>query len=147
MNLSTRILGSTAVRQLEAATTAGVLQVGSDRLTRSDLAAVGCFNFLAARNLSALLQGVPVKNLRDLYTRLAPGALALPHMGVISLAVLGAAFEAKGIGGETPLESWVRLHTHGDTPNQAMVTFYTLKKRELSEHAAARRRRRRRRAA
>jgi hypothetical protein len=29
----------------------------------------------------------------------------LPHLGAVSLAVLGAAFEVKGIGGNAPLES------------------------------------------
>src|SRR5262245_49780215 len=107
MNLSTTILGSTAVKHLQATGSAWVLEVGSDRLTRGELAGVGCYNFLAARNLTAILKIVTVKSLADLYARIPPTAVALPHMGVISLAVLGAAFEAKGIGGDAPLENWV----------------------------------------
>ena len=144
MNLSTSVLGSTAVKQLQATSSAWVLEVGSDRLTRSDLARVGCYNFVAAGNLTAVLKTIAVKNLADLYARIGPTALALPHLGVISLAVLGAAFEAKGIGGEMPLESWSRKHStmNGSTE---LVTFHTLKLRELAE--AARERKERRRAA
>src|SRR5262245_594927 len=131
MNLSTEILGATAVTQLQATSKAWVLEVGRDRLTRADLARVGCFNFVAARNLTAILEDVPVKSLADLYARLPPAALALPHLGVISLAVLGAAFEAKGIGGEAPLESWVAKHAAGNG-RRAMVTFHTLKQREAA---------------
>jgi hypothetical protein len=136
MNLSTTILGSTAVRQLEASNKAYVLQVGSDKLTRAELAKVGCFNFVAARNVTAVLKELDVKSLADLFTRLPPYAVAVPHMGAISLAVLGAAFEAKKIGGETPLESWVRKHAGERTEVQAMVSFNTMKRRELAELAA-----------
>ena len=132
MNLSTTILGSTAVKQLQATSKASVLEVGSDRLTRAELARVACFNFHAAKNLSAVLKTLDVKNLADLYARLPPSAVALPHIGAISLAVLGAAFEAKRIGGEAPLESWVRKHA-GTDGRKAMVTFDTMKARELAE--------------
>lgn len=143
MNLSTTILGSTAVKQLQATSSAWVLEVGSDRLTRAQLAQVGCYNFVAARNLSTVLQEIPAKNLADLYARVAPTDMALPHLGVISLAVLGAAFEAKGIGGDAPLESWVQRHA--TKPDAAMVSFHTLKRRELAEQAEARKQRRTRR--
>jgi len=144
MNLSTRILGSTAVKQLQASSSAWVLVVGHDRLTRGQLAAVGCYNFHAARLLSAQLAALPVKSLADLFAHYAPSAVALPSVGVISLAVLGAAFEAKGIGGETPLESWAQKWA---PPETAMVTFHTMKRRELAEVAKERKHRRKRHAA
>jgi hypothetical protein len=137
VNLSTTILGSTAVKQLQATSHAWVLEVGSDRFTRADLAHVACYNFVAAKNLTTILKGLAIKNLADLYARLPPSAVAVPHMGAISLAVLGAAFEVKGIGGDTPLESWVERHAHGD-PARAMVSFHTLKRRELAELAQER---------
>jgi len=145
VNLSTTILGTAAVKQLQATGSAWILEVGSDRFTRAELAGVGCFNFSAARNLTAILKGVPVKNLADLYARLPPTALALPHLGAISLAVLGAAFEAKRIGGDTPLETWVRKHAGPGRANaaEAMVSFQTLKHRELAAELKTRRRRRR----
>jgi hypothetical protein len=72
--------------------------------------------------------------LKYLYEQVPPTNLALPHMGVISLAVLGAAFEARKIGGSNPLESWVKSHAKGNGDvKQAMVTFHTMKVRELAE--------------
>jgi hypothetical protein len=142
MNLSLTILGTPAVKQLTTTRSEQLLVVGKDHLTRGELAAVGCFNFLAARNLSAVLREleVPVKSLADLYERVAPIDLVVPRLGVISLAVLGAAFEAKGIGGEAPLETWVRKH------QQPLRTFDTMKqaaaKREAAEKAERRRLRR-----
>ena len=144
MNLSTTILGSTAVKQLQATSKAWVLEVGSDRLTRAELAGVSCFNFLAARNLTAILKTLTIKNLADLYARIPPTAIAVPHMGAISLAVLGAAFEAKGIGGDAPLENWVRKHAHQNGSAAAMVSFHTIKRRELAELADERKARKRR---
>lgn len=129
MNLSTSILGSHACKQLQAGATDAVLTVGSDQLTRGELARVGCYNFTAARNLSALLRAVNARSLKDLFERVPPTALAVPKMGVISLAVLGAAFEARKVGGAAPLETWVRKH------REKMVTFYTLKKHEEADAA------------
>ena len=148
MNFATTILGSTAVHKLQAVQQQPVLIVGKDRLTRHELAAVDCYNFLAAANLTRVLKALEVPSLQDLYERIAPSALALPHLGVFSLAVLGAAFEARKIGGATPLETWARKHAgNADSP---MVTFYTLKKREAEglaeEKKAGKQRRRARRA-
>jgi len=142
MILSTTILGTTAVKQLQATGRSSVLEVGSDRLTRAELAKVGCYNFLAAKNLSAILKGLGIKNLADLYARVPPSAVALPHMGAISLAVLGAAFEVKGIGGDAPLERWVQKHA-GQDEAAAMVTFDTIKRRELAEQRREKKARRR----
>jgi len=101
MRLSAAVLGAGAVKQLEETAADAVLVIGSDRLTRAELAAVGCFNFHAARLLSKVLHAeLRVRNLRQVFEKIAPVDLALPHVGVISLAVLGAAFEAKGIGGD-----------------------------------------------
>jgi hypothetical protein len=147
MNLSTSVLGSTIVKQLQAKHGEAVLAVGSDRLTRRDLAAVNCYNFQAARNLTAILTIVGAKSLKDVYENHPPTDLALPHMGSISLAVLGAAFEVAGIGGGEPLENYVKKHLkRNGSVRESMVTFDTLKARELAERReeknAARRRRR-----
>ena len=136
MNLSTSILGTTAVAQLKQHAGAPLLQIGSDRFTRHDLAGVDCFNFTAARNLGHILtNGLAVKNLRDVYDRIPPHRLALPGLGVIALAVLGAAFEAKGLGGDEPLESWARKHALPGPKGQGaaeLTTFATMKKHELN---------------
>jgi hypothetical protein len=131
MNLSTRVLGSTSVHKLEAQAAEAVLTIGKDVLTRAQLAQVGCFNFTAARRLSGILADLNIQNLRQLYNDIAPSGLALPGIGVISLAVLGAAFEAKKIGGEAPLESYVEKHKQG-SQKHPLVTFDTIKRRELA---------------
>lgn len=136
MNLSTSILGITAVEALKKHAGTPLLQIGSDRFTRHDLAGVDCFNFTAARNLGHILQQkFQVKNLRDVYERIPPHHLALPGLGVIALAVLGAAFEAKGVGGEEPLESWARKHAPPGPKGQgepSLTTFATMKKHEVN---------------
>jgi hypothetical protein len=146
MNLSTSVLGTHVVKQLQAKHGEAVLQVGSDRLTRRDLAAVSCYNFQAARNLTAILGVVGAKSLKDVYENHPPTDLALPHMGSISLAVLGAAFEVAGIGGSDPLENYVKKHLkRNGSVRESMVTFDTLKARELTERREEKKEARRRR--
>jgi len=140
VRLSAAVLGAGAVKQLEDTAADAVLVIGSDRLTRAELAAIGCFNFHAARLLSKVLHTeLRVKNLRQVFEKIAPVDLALPTVGVISLAVLGAAFEAKGIGGDAPLENYVRRHS------AKMQTFSTMKqhvrKREHEQQPRTTRRR------
>jgi len=131
MKLSSAVLGAGAVKRLEGIGAESVVTIGKDRLTRQQLARVGCFNFVAAKNLSHLLVDLGVKDLRDLYERIAPADLVLPHLGVISLAVLGAAFEVVGVGGGNPLESWVRAHS------EKLRTFDSLKHAQHREQQAA----------
>jgi uncharacterized protein YbaP (TraB family) len=146
MNLATSILGTSAVAKLQEQHGAAVLQIGSDKLTRSDLARVSCFNFHAARMLTHVLSEFSVRSLKDLYDNVPPSALTVPQLGVVSLAVLGAAFEAKGIGGSTPLENYVKKHaeTNGNGTLQ-ITTFDTMKKHALSREAEASKNTRRRR--
>jgi hypothetical protein len=128
MIFSDRILGTTTVRHLRERTAAAVLVIGKDRYTRADLARVACFNYVAAANLSAAIHAFQVKDTKDLFQRIAPSSLALPRVGAIALACLGAAFELKGLGGDAPLETWVTKHA----TNQAhpLATFDTIKRRE-----------------
>lgn len=130
MYLSSKFLGSGTVRQLAERVKAPLLVIGSDKFRRRDLATVECYNFLAAANLSAAIAALDVKDTRDLFTRVPPGALVLPRLGAIALAVLGAAFEAKGLGGAAPLESWVERHLAKDA---TAVSFHSLKRREHAE--------------
>ena len=125
MDLSVRLLGTRTTTQLRERVRAAVLQVGSDTFTRKDLAGVECFNFTAAASLTKILTDLHIKNCRDLFERLSPYDLALPRLGAISLAVLGAAFEQKGIGGDAPLEAWAQKHLDADHP--AIRTFTTVK--------------------
>jgi hypothetical protein len=137
VNLSTTLLGTSAVRALQQTATRPVLQVGSDRFTRADLAGVECYNWMAAGHLTHVLhEQLQVKNLKDVYDNVPPQALALPTIGVVSLAVLGAAFEAKGLGGDEPLESWARRHALPGKKGQGeprLTTFYTIKKHEAAQ--------------
>lgn len=138
MKLSSRILGQTVVRQITDKAGAPLLKVGSDVFYRHDFAQIECFNFLAAANLSRILDDVPVKNLRDLFERVAPQALILPRLGVVTLAVLGAAFEVRGIGGASPLESWMTKHSTAPDAPDGFITFDTLKHRAVVRDKPAR---------
>ena len=62
----------------------------------------------------------------------------------ISLAVLGAAFEAKKIGGDTPLENYVKKHTTKTNGEATFVTWTTMKHREQAEVARERKERKKR---
>lgn len=122
MYLSPTILGQSTIRYFTERNTAVVLKIGTDTFDRTVLAGLSCYNFAAAANLSRVLNAeLQVKNTKDLFTRIHPERLVLPRLGAVSLAVLGAAFEAKGLGGQTPLESWFALH------EGKVVTFATLK--------------------
>jgi len=141
VNLSTEILGSTTVKALRARGATPVLTIGKDALYRKDFAKIDCWNFTAAQILSKKLnEELHVKDLRDLYDRIAPHDLAIPGVGIICLAVLGAAFESRKIGGMDPLKSWYNKH------RVPTLTFDTVKhrlKKELErEHKAERAKRR-----
>jgi len=131
MRLSSRVLGQTVVRQLTARAAAPLLRIGSDVFYRHDFAEIDCFNFHAAANLSRLLEPFPIKSLRDLFERIPPMALVLPQLGVVSLAVLGAAFEIKHIGGPSPLEAWINRHREKGDNAASFVTFDTMKHRAV----------------
>jgi len=139
MNLTARVLGQTAVTKLQSTAGEHVLVVGKDKLTRGDLADVGCYNFLAARYLTAALEALGVESLQQLYMTFSPRDLALPRVGVICLAVLGAAFEARGIGGDNPLENYVKKHS------AKLITFDSVKNQIRRAEEATRKNRRRRR--
>jgi len=147
MNLAPEILGQTAVRRLQETQAHYVLEIGTDKFTRKDLSGVECYNFHAARLLTGVLRELRVKNTKQLFEEIPPRALCLPHLGVVSLAVLGAAFEAKGLGGSAPLSAYVRKHAPAANGHRLVVTFDTMKHREhrreleASQHARRRSRR------
>jgi len=130
MDLSNRVLGSSVAKQLRERAGAVLLQIGRDEFHRADLARVACYNFTAAANLSKILnRELRVKDTADVFHHIHPQALALPHLGAVAIAVLGAAFEAKRLGGDHPLENWVRHHTEHHTVDE-VVTFGSLKHRQ-----------------
>ena len=130
MDLSAPVLGKTVVSYIATRQRSVVLQIGRDRFDRAALSAVACFNFLAADRLSHILnRELQVTDTRDLFDRVNPNRLALPGLGGVSLAVLGAAFQAKGIGGGSPLLNWFRKHELNP------VTFSTIKHRDAAERA------------
>jgi len=142
MILSSRILGTGVVRQLQERVNIAVLRIGEDAFTRSDLATVQCFNYLAAANLSRILNAeFQVRNTKDVFDNINPWAMALPRLGVISLAVLGAAFEAKRLGGDHPLEAWVTKHRAPEAKRE-FLTFDTLKHKHTADTKALARERR-----
>jgi len=129
MHLSTHILGGNVAHAIAERAGAPLLRIGSDTFRRSHLSSVGCFNFVAAQRLSAACAVLGVKSTRDLFDRFPPSALVLPGVGAVALAVLGAAFEAKRIGGERPLEAWMTAHRPKDASRE-YVTFHTMKVHE-----------------
>jgi len=129
MNLSRRVLGAYVVEAIAGKAKAPLLQVGSDVFYRHDFSQIDCFNFTAAANLNRILKNLRVKNLLDLFERLPPTELLLPKLGAVSLAVLGAAFEIKGIGGEAPLEAWMKFHL-ADEQGDHVATFGSLKSKQ-----------------
>jgi hypothetical protein len=136
MDLSTRVLGTHASATLKARAAAPVLTIGRDRFTRHDLAAVECFNYVAALNLSRALADLGVGSTKEVFDHVTPLMLAVPHVGAISLAVLGAAFEARGLGGDAPLESWATRHRNEKEQRREFVTFDTIKAHSAEQRAA-----------
>lgn len=133
MDLSASVLGRSVVAYLTDRQRAAILTIGKDRFDRATLAGVACFNFTAAANLSKLLNAeLKVKDTREVFDRVHPDQLAIRGLGAVSLAVLGAAFEARGIGGDTPLANWFTKHRDG-----GIVTFASLKRHETAAASAA----------
>jgi hypothetical protein len=137
MDLSNRVLGSYLARQMAERAGSVLLQIGRDEFHRADLARVECYNFTAAANLSRILnRELRVTDTADVYHHVSPQALALPHLGAVAIAVLGAAFEARRLGGDHPLENWVRLHTEHHKLEE-VIRFESLKRRERDDETKA----------
>jgi hypothetical protein len=136
MDLFAPILGEYAIRKIRERATAAVLTIGRDRFTRADLSRVECFNFTAAHLLTTKIRSFDVASTADVFRSLSPRDLAIPGLGAVSLATLGAAFESKGVG---TLSAWVAKHRAPDTKHD--VTFGTLKSNSLDEQAAREERR------
>lgn len=131
MYLSTSILGKAIVDKLEQRQSAPVLVIGSDRFTRPQLSKIGCFNFTAAARLTHLLTSeLKIKNTRELFLSVPPQHLAIPQLGSICLATIGAAFEVKGLG---TLADYIARHTE---KGHTVVTFTTMKLNVLDVAAA-----------
>src|SRR5262245_39907180 len=126
MNLSQRVLGLHTVTTLRERVKTPVLVIGKDRFTRNDLASVECYSFIAAYNLTRVLKALGATSTRDVFDTISPSSLALPRLGAVAVAVLGAAFEQKHLGGDSPLESWMEKHREG-VAKHTVVTFDSIK--------------------
>jgi hypothetical protein len=144
MHLSTRVLGKHIADQIASKAAAPLLTIGRDNFYRRDLAGVACFNFTAASNLSKHIATLQPRDTKDVFETVPPVALVIPRLGSVSLAVLGAAFEAKGIGGEAPLEAWFSKHLPKDATRD-FVTFSSMKHSELLREAGEKKARKQRR--
>ena len=143
MDLSTSVLGAGVVGHLLQRQTAAVARFGRDHVTRADLAKYHCYNFQAAVTLSATInREFDIRDTKDLFEHVSPAALALPRIGSIAIAVLGAVFQMKHLGGPHPLEAWVRHHA--SAPDAKVHTFTSMKIRDAKERAAERQEKRRR---
>lgn len=134
MQLPDQILGRGAVEAIQAKIKAPVLTIGADRFTRAQLAGINCFNFAAATILSNIFTAqLKVKDTKDLFLNISPNDLALPGLGVISLATLGAAFETKL--GKT-LTDYIDHHR---AEEDSVVTFHTIKAHHIQDSKGERR--------
>jgi len=139
MRLSDAVLGTHVTTKLRERAGAELVRIGRDRFGRRELAHIECFNFTAAANLSRVLEALAVADTRALFETVSPKTIAtIPRLGSISLAVLGACFEIKKIGGASPLDAWVKKH------EKTVVTYASLKHREHLEAQAERRETKRR---
>lgn len=136
MQVSTRVLGKSVADHIANYAAKPLLVIGRDTFYRRDLAALNCFHFLAAANLSAAVETLGPRDTRDLFENIPPTSLVVPRMGSIALAVLGAAFEHKGLGGDQPLESWMAKFREAHD----LVTWHSMKesehRREIGETKA-----------
>src|SRR5262245_59734342 len=133
MDLSTRVLGKNVADAIAARNASAVLTIGRDRFLRRDLTLTGCFNFTAASILNAVFGELKPSDTRDVFNNYPPTSLVLPRVGSVSPAVLGAAFEHKGLGGDHPLESWMLRHRGNEA--REYVTFHSLKEAERKREA------------
>lgn len=139
MDYDNYLLGAGTRRVLLERVEEIIFSIGTDGFTRGHLARVDCFNFTSAKNphLLAVLDAPDLigepgntrkpRNTKDFFFNVPPKKLARPGIGAFTLAILGAAFEAKKIGGDEPLKAWVEHH------KMEVVTFNTLKNREERE--------------
>lgn len=116
------ILGSAFVAEITAADHPALV-IGKDSWTKHELATVlGVVQTKAASILTATCKKLGVTSTADLYKSTSPYTFAEYPAGVTTLYVMFAAFEAKGLDPET----W---YSRGE--DSAIVTFLTLKHREL----------------
>jgi len=130
MHLPTAILGKGTVVKLEERQSSAVLVIGDDKFTRPQLSKIGCFNFMAASRLTQYITELKIKNTRELFQTVPPQHLALPGLGPICLATIGAAFEVKGLG---TLADYIARHTE---KGHLVVTFATMKHNVRDQEAA-----------
>jgi hypothetical protein len=143
MDLSAAVLGRPAVAYLIERQHSAVLTIGRDVFDRAALAHVECFNFTAAATLSRVLtKEIRAKDTRDVFDNVDPLRFALPRLGPVALAVLGAAFQANKIGSATPLLAWFEKH-RGE---RRLITFSSIKAHDAKLAAASRASRPKRRA-
>jgi len=116
MEYSTVAFGTTVVRHLQQRASTAIVTIGSDHYTRTDLAGVTCFNFIAAAHLNSAIKSLDVKSTRDLFRRIEPAALAKPGIGTYAYVVLAAIFEHDGLGS---IEDWLRRSVKKATASSA----------------------------
>lgn len=118
----TSILGSAFVEGISRADHPALI-IGKDSWTKHELATVlGVVQTKAASILSATCKKLGVTSTADLFKSTSPYTFAEYPAGVTTLYVMFAAFEAKGLDPE----AW---YARGQ--ESAIVTFLTLKHREL----------------
>jgi len=124
MELS-KIVGRTFVSHLTDATKYPLLVIGKDRWSFQQVASdLGVIQPKACRILSRVAHDLGVKSVKDLYKDTSPYTLAGTHgVGVTTLYVLLRVFQIAKLD----VDAWYA----GGDEKQAVVTFHSLKAREL----------------
>jgi len=117
------LLGSSFVQRLENRDDPPLV-IGSQSWTTHEIGArLGVVHVMSARKLTAAAAAIGAKNVRHLYAHSTPYTFARKGLGPTTLYVLWRLFESEGLDAE----AWARGGTKG-----AMVTFFTMKKREAA---------------
>jgi hypothetical protein len=120
------IFGSTYIKYF---TDQPVLVVGKDSWSRQEVVAMGCSQTVACGNLTKIAKSLGVHSIKDLYERTSPYSFTEYRAGLATLFVLFAAFADRGLDPG-------KWYKHGE--KAALVTFQSLKHRELEARARER---------
>jgi hypothetical protein len=123
------ILGTSFLSALTDRDTRAPLRIGKDRWSKHDLATqLGIVNVQACALLSSICKKLNVKDTRDLFNSTSPYTFTNHRAGVTTLYAMFAAFRDKGLD----VEDWYHKGQKG-----AMVSFLSLKHRELEAERRA----------
>jgi hypothetical protein len=118
-NRHVKFLGQTFVKDF---TERPMLVIGEDQWSRAELARMGIVQMKACSIISGIAKQIKSKSVADLYAQTSPHMLADYPCGIVSIYVLLAVFDDRDLS----TQEWYKPGAE-----RALVTFETLKHREL----------------